>query len=333
MMIKKIALLDPSMKSNGKTSPNLGDIIIYESVKEMLSEVFPGHSLVRISTHEQITRAHKILINQSDFTFVGGSNLLTSHILAFDRLVPSKKRFFHFFPGFKNVVPVGVGWSSYIGEPDFHTRKYYKNIFHRKINLSVRDSYTKNKLQSSGIKNVVNTGCPTLWNIKNRIPQKFNHSLEDILFTLTDYHPDEVADNKLLETLIRYKNKRLVFFPQGPADADYLQSLSVYRDNSTQFYLLPYNFEEFKNYTANNEFNYIGTRLHCGIRCMQLQQPALIIGIDNRAVEIANDTLIPVVKRNDVETIETWMKGGQIFNTQTTIPHHEISRWKAQFKD
>lgn len=332
-MEKKIVLLDPSIKSNGKTSPNLGDIIIYEAVKEMLSEVFPGNSLIRISTHEQITEAHKILIKESDLTFVGGSNLLTSHILTFDRLVPSKKRFFHFFPGFKNIIPIGVGWSSYNGKPDFHTRKYYKNIFNKKINISVRDSYTKNKLLSAGIKNVINTGCPTLWNIKNTIPQKFNNVLEDILFTLTDYHPNIAADNKLLETLIKYKKKRLIFFPQGPADLDYLQSLDIYKNNKAHFNLLPYDFEEFKIYTSNNTFNYIGTRLHCGIRCMQLQQPGLIIGIDNRALEIANDTLIPVVERNDFESIDTWLGGGQVFKTQTTIPHNEINRWKAQFKD
>ena len=54
---------------------------------------------------------------------------------------------------------------------------------------SVRDEYTKDMLERIGIKNVINTGCPTMWSLTEehckQIPIKKSNS---VVFTITDYN-------------------------------------------------------------------------------------------------------------------------------------------------
>lgn len=52
-----ITLLDPSLNdNNGTPALNLGDIIIYDSVKKILAELFPAIEVVRLSSHQWFTK-------------------------------------------------------------------------------------------------------------------------------------------------------------------------------------------------------------------------------------------------------------------------------------
>jgi hypothetical protein len=314
-----IVLLDPSIRDNNLPSYNLGDIIIYESVKKFLDEKYPDAEIIRISSHQKILDAQKKLIKNADMSFVGGSNILTSNILTFDRMVPSKKRFFHFFPGFRNIITIGVGWSKYDQIPSFHTKVYYRNIL------------SKENFHSMGLNKVINTGCPTIWSLQNRLPLNFDHSYKTTLFTLTDYCRDEDNDNKLIEIILKNTDGKYYFFQQGPRDREYLESLSSYKKNAAMFELLPYDYQIFTNFVNNTRFNFIGTRLHSGIKCMQSNNPALIIGVDNRAIEMHKDFKLPVVKRGEHEKVLKWIGGDMIFLEPLNIDKDAIQNWTNQF--
>lgn len=128
-----ITLLDPSIQDNsGIDSDNLGDLIIYQSIKQILEDLFPGKEIKRISTHQYIQKKETGIINDSLFAFVGGTNILTSDIRNFPRLSPVKRKGFYLFPGFRNLVLLGTGWSAYQPPVDLPTRIYYKQILKKK---------------------------------------------------------------------------------------------------------------------------------------------------------------------------------------------------------
>lgn len=77
-------------------------------------------------------------------------------------------------------------------------------------------------------------------------------------------------------------------------------------------------------------FDYIGTRLHGGMRCLQNQRRALIIEVDNRATEIAKDTGLPTVKRDGFATISGWIEGA--VRPSIHLPLDAIAQWRGQFK-
>ena len=91
-------------------------------------------------------------------------------------------------------------------------------------------------------------------------------------------------------------------------------------------------YASFKEYIKNEEFVYIGTRLHAGIKCIDAGRKSIIISIDHRSAEIANDTFIPVVKRGEYTIISNWIEKKEVFNKPIQIPLEDIEKWKTQFK-
>jgi hypothetical protein len=325
-----ILLLDPSLMHNGN-SLNLGDLIINESIMKILPELFPGIEIKRVTSHGWIDEKQVELINKSMCTFVGGTNILTSDIRNAGRLTPPKRRIRYLFPKFSNVVLLGVGWEKY--EPssfDIYTFTYYNRILRRSCYQSVRDSYSKNKLKKVYMGKVLNTSCPTVWNLNTAFVNKFESSYNKILFTLTDYAKNPEYDSKLIESILNAGQKEIFFFPQGSKDIEYLETLDIYIKNKSKIQLLPYSFEDYIKFVESNEFNYIGTRLHGGIRCLQKERPTLIIGLDNRSLEIQKDINLNVVKREDITTIRKWIEG-KFIPPALKLPYADIKKWKAQF--
>lgn len=68
------------------------------------------------------------------------------------------------------------------------------------------------------------------------------------------------------------------------------------------------------------------------MRALNYGKRAIIIGIDNRATEISNDTGLLVLNRDDVAT-----RLDEIINTNLNysinLPWENISKWKSQFHD
>ncbi len=85
---------------------------------------------------------------------------------------------------------------------------------------------------------------------------------------------------------------------QTPADLDYSRSLVAglsYLDPSV---------EALDRELANdNDLDYVGVRLHAGIRALQHGRRALILAIDNRATMVGRDFGFPTVPRHAFEQI------------------------------
>lgn len=303
---------------------NLGDHIIMHYCNEILNEIFGNYEFVDISTHLIPTNAQEEKVKQTKLKFVCGTNLMTSHI---------EKHWNWYLPdglrrklNYRNVILLGVGWKNYEDECSEYSKMIYKSILNPNILHSVRDKYTEQKLKNAGIYNVINTGCPTMWRLTPEfcldIPKKKSKS---VITTITDYRRDIEHDNKMLEILGKnYDNVYL--WLQGKCDEEYLNSLTVPSNLST----IPASMDDYENYLNMGDVDYVGTRLHAGIFALNHHIRSLIIAVDNRAHEIARDTNLPIIDRNDLlDELESRILSE--WTTDIKINQRNIELFKSQF--
>lgn len=318
LIMKKIVLLNPAISSF-----NLGDHIIYDSVSRELKNLLDDSFIVEVSTHLPVSKWLK-KTKDFDLSFVCGSNLLRGKMNSSFRQWDIN---LHSVKYIRPSILMGVGWWQYGDDPNLYTKYLYKRVLSSTEIHSVRDSYTLTQLEKLGYTNVLNTACPTMWRLDRNhcstIPQ---HQSNDVVFTLTDYNQDLVQDTLMIEILIScYKN--VFFWPQGSNDLVYFRSLKV--DQSKVKIINP----SLKDYDSilKSRIDYVGTRLHAGIRALQHQRRAIIIGIDNRAIEKQKDFNIVCIRRDMIGS-KLKSKITSSFATEIEIPSENIKIWKKQFK-
>lgn len=329
----KICILDPGLwDNNGTLSMNLGDIIIQRAVSQELENIFGECEFTRISSHIRMKEEQFRLMEDSDMIIVGGSNLLGNGILTRRELLRFKVSFWRQWAltiqdarRIRNAILIGAGWWHYEKFIGPVTRMILIAALSDNAIHSVRDEYTKKKLNSIGIKNVVNTGCLTMWSLANIDPAAIpTEKSENALVMLTDTQPIPEHDAELLRILAE-KYKRVFCWPQGSGDKDYVTSLGIpviMLDHSTQA------IEDFIRW--EKDWDYVGSRLHGGLLCLQAKRRTLILRIDNRATEIAKDTGLFTVDRTDLASISRWIDGPT--RTKININREAIDLWKSQFK-
>ncbi|WP_431223031.1 polysaccharide pyruvyl transferase family protein [Serratia sp. L9] len=259
------------------SSLNVGDSIINDSARKELRKIFPLKQFVTYPTHIGLSSKGIFLHNNCYRSFVCGTNILNSNMLLnkqWDIDIIDALRM-------KPLILMGCGWGSYQKKPNAYTKKLLNLLLSKDHLHSVRDSYTLKMLQRLGIKNVINTSCPTMWALTKdamkMVPTKKSNS---VVFTLTDYRKDYENDNFLIAFLLNNYDS-VSYWVQGSDDLKYLQSLGDFKDIK----IIPPNLGSYDAFVSNNSCDFVGTRLHAGIRALQNNRRTLIIGVDNRAEE------------------------------------------------
>lgn len=170
----------------------------------------------------------------------------------------------------------------------------------------------------------VNTCCPTTWSLTPEhcaaIPSA---RAPAVVFTLSAWRQDAAADRAFVEILRRHYSK-LFFFPQMQDDYQYFRSFGW-----DDIRIPATTCRAYSRFLDDEDVDFVGTRLHGGIRALQKRRRALILSIDNRAAEIGSDTGLPVVPRSDGKKVEAWIEAGA--PTTLQLPQDAIDYWKAQF--
>lgn len=311
-------------------SLNMGDEIIMDAIMLHLETMFEHQQFCRFPTHYALAPKTLKKAWKNPLAFVGGTNLLRN----FWRYRARKNQWaIGFFDAFRMqpAILMGTGWNSYADAPEWKAKVFYRNALHRNYVHSVRDEYTLNKLKACGVNNVVNTGCPTLWQLTPEHQRKIPIGKSDsVVFTITDYSRDMAKDLQLVECL-KKNYKKVYFWAQGSEDNHYYDDLA--KNNATLFdsiERIPTNLNSYNQLLINNEIDFIGTRLHAGIRALQLGRRAIIIGIDNRALEMQKDFNLPVVKRDDLNSLGNLINSN--WQPKINIAMQTVLDWKAQFK-
>ncbi|PMK31574.1 capsular biosynthesis protein [Vibrio lentus] len=308
-------------------SLNVGDEIINDSAYKHLKDIFPMRQFIRLTTHDGISNVGLNRSSVSDYRFICGSNLLNSNLILSQQWNFTLLDFIRM----KNMIVMGVGWSNYQANPSIATSWVLRNRLDPNYYHSVRDTYTETQLKSIGIKNVINTSCPTMWDLNEAHCEKIpTDKSENVVFTLTDYRPDVRRDEYLISTLKRcYDN--VYFWVQGSKDLSYFYSL----DNSIKenIIIIPPSLNDYDEILDSElSLDFVGTRLHAGIRALQKSRRTIIIGVDNRAIEKNKDFNIPVILRTDLEEKLFSMIESK-FKTEINLPEENIRKWKMQFSN
>jgi polysaccharide pyruvyl transferase WcaK-like protein len=313
-----ITLYDTSIASK-----NIGDFIIMDAVRNELEPLIPQEQIITLPTHDSIGFEGLKLLRKSNFSVVGGSNLLSSNILSYKQWKFNAVDLLFL----ENSVLMGVGWWQYQKKADFLSALIWKRLLHNDMIHSVRDELTEKKLNEIGIKNVLNTSCATMWKLDqehcNQIPKNKG---EIVVFTLTDYNQDPIADRTLITNLIANYDK-VHFWPQGTGDSAYFDTLM--EEIKGHVFLLDPNLTALNTILSLENIDYIGTRLHAGIRALQLKVRTIIIGIDNRANEKSKDFNLLVIERKDINHLNDVINSS--FETKIVLPMNNIIKWKSQF--
>jgi len=315
--IKKIVLYNPAI-----SSLNMGDHIIFDGANNQLEDLLNQAFVVEISTHLPVSRYLRHT-KDFDYKFVCGSNLLRGKM---NRLFRQWDINIFNASQVGPCILVGTGWWQYGDEPNLYTKKLYKKVLSSNYYHSVRDSYTEKQLNKMGFNNVINTGCPTMWSLTKEhcrdIPKE---KAKEVVCTITDYNQDIERDSKLFQILCdNYENVYL--WIQGTKDYEYFQKLNI---KNQKVQIISPNMKSYDS-VLEKDIDYVGTRLHAGVRALQKKKRTIIIGIDNRAIEKQKDFNLTCINRDEIEALEE--KINSIFSTEINMPIDNINKWKSQFK-
>ena len=307
-----VVLLDTSLGTK-----NVGDCIIMENCEKQLGKVLDLKNAQHISTHKLNTKDF-----DGKYKFLCGTNILSCRMRQYGLWkLPRNLNSYH------DIILLGVGVDSYNNKSDFYTRYLLRYMLSKNYIHSVRDSFAESCLKNMGFDNVINTGCPTMWGLTpehcSKIPTK---KANNVICTITDYCRDEQNDKKMLEILLS-NYEHVYLWLQGSEDEDYIQSLRL-KDKIT---IVPNELSEYDKILQLEDLDYVGTRLHAGIRALSAGHRTIIISIDNRAESISKDTGLPIILRNEIsEKLESRIKSN--FSTIIDLPWENIKRWVNQLK-
>ena len=321
--MKKMAILNTAVFSF-----NQGDYIIMESAKNNLKDILRQNFIVEIPTHSpalhsyQYGKSIKKDLQEMNPKFVCGTNLLNKNMM---RRRTTWNLKLHDAKYINNCVMVGVGAGN-IGKFNWYTRKILKRALSREYIHSVRDEEAKQMLESLGFK-VLNTGCITLWGLNKEHCDKIPiHKKEKVVFTLTDYKKDKEHDQKLIDILNK-NYKELYFWVQGFGDLKYLDEL----ENTDRVKIIGSSIEEYTEFLRDVECDFVGTRLHAGIKAIQEYKRSIIIIVDNRARSMKRDYNLNCIERDELEEkLEDFINSD--IKTEIHINNNKIKEWKQQFK-
>ncbi len=306
----EIVHVDPAVGTS-----NLGDFIISEAVSKSLDLIFPDARRSVVSSRD-MGQVSLNKVTEADYAFFGGTNALSANpLFGYRQFSTSRNSAIQL----RNMTLLGVGWWQYQGKSNFLTRRFYQRMLRNDVMHSVRDEYTRKKLDEMGISNALNTGCPTMWELSS-----FTKEIgSTAVFTLTDYHPNLERDGSFLRSMLK-KFEKAFFWPQGAGDVAYLSRLTNDID-AERIEILPPSIRSL-DAAFRSGACYVGTRLHAGIRALQNRAPSYIIAIDNRALEMSRSDSLHLTK----PTLTDIHLGAQ-FEFEYT-PRSEVQEFLAQFQ-
>ena len=310
---------------------NLGDEIILKYCNRVIAQCFPRflYKRVDLPTHSPVDSQYEELMKKADLQIVCGTNILCPHVETYNlwKMEGGVDR-----SAYRNVIMLACGWNRYSSEISDESRELYCSILSRDHIQSVRDGYTKSRMEEMGFQNVINTNCVTLWNFSDRMMKRIPaEKASAVVFTLTAHKKDMTRDTFLIETLMSNYAK-VFFWPQGDRDEAYLRKLlSASGIPRKRISVLERSLKAYEKLLNRGGIDYVGTRLHGGCHALNKGIRTLIIGLDNRSIEIGKDTNLPIVHAEDVERMLPEMINAPI-RVELRIQRDNINQWKKQFR-
>ena len=309
--VPKIALLDPSIDNQ----TNMGHQILSQDARWAILNAYPNARVYRFPASQALNDKQYKSIKLCDRVFICGGTMLNSNMNDDSNWAVTLQDIFKLKP----VTLLGVGWQCEKQGANLFTRTLLRGILTQDLQHSVRDEYTKYRLQQIGIKNVINTSCPSFWDLSNATQQFIpKRKAKDVVFTLDWERQDPSTDKRILR-LLAQQYRQLYYWPQGIRDQRYLDQLTdepvIIVDDDVRH--LDRLFEE------HDDIDYIGMRIEAGFRAIQKRKRAILLDIDGSANELGNSINLNVVTRQDTTALRAWI--GSSHRTRICPPNESIN--------
>ncbi len=323
--MEKIFCFDTSIGT-----PNMGDYIIAESCERELEFILRDRFVIHYPTHTPVSywyqNFEKTALGGSEgevlYKFLFGTNIINRNMLVPTPLWNINLANTRIARG---TVCVGVGLGSDDRKPNLYTRTLLRRVLSRELVHSARDEKTAAFLRSLGLK-AINTGCATTWQLTDaHCAQIRKDKSGAVIFTLTDYKKDPESDKRLIEILRRCYGE-LYFWVQGRGDYEYLASLG----ELDGIHIVSPALSAYTEVLREKEVDFVGTRLHAGIKAMQMKRRAIIVEVDNRATDMKGSIDLPTVKREEIPSRLEGMINSS-FEIRLGVKEEAIHTWKEQF--
>ncbi len=311
-------------------SQNVGDYIIYDSIKREIKDIITNDFLVEYATHTPISHWYQNTnknplyryCQEAQYKFIAGTNILQYHMMR--PWANWNVNICNCAP-YKNSILIGAGINPNRPAMDTYTKHLYRKILSKEYVHSTRDEKTKQVLESLGLR-AINTGCATTWCLTKEHCAKIpTVKAKNTIFTLTDYKKDPIQDQLLINILLEnYDN--VAYWVQGAEDFSYLKSLK----NTERITIIPPHLAAYQHALADGNVDYVGTRLHAGIFAMQNLVRSVIISIDNRTRDMKKSYSLNTIERRDIHNLDKILKSNIV--TNININEKGIKAWKGQFQ-
>lgn len=318
--LDSVAVFDPSLATR-----NAGDEIISDAARKQIRRVMPMAFQATIPTHERIGARSYRFSMQAKHSIVAGSNILSGHMML-DR----QWRFRPWDALFvKDLILLGVGWRAYGQSRSTPSDMLMRKILSKDGFHSVRDEHTKTEMGKRGIKNVLNTACVTMWDLDlaglAELPQKKSHRV----LTTVNVGQKKAGEIEFLKLLCEEYDEVFVW-PQGIDDEFYVKDIIAQLPKVKKIGATLAAYDEMLADPQGIDF--VGNRLHGGVRALQHMRRATILAVDNRASEIARDTNLPVISLADgIDAVRDAIRNPKPI--EVTLPTEQIAQWRGQFAD
>ena len=272
---------------------NAGDFLIKHRAKQLFSTLRPDRSIIDIDRWNELTSEQLTTINSSKaLILMGGPALqqnfysgiypLTSNLA--DIKVP--------------IIMMGLGYKEHDGSWE-KTSKYklsdssivlLKRIDSNGYQSSVRDYHTLNVLLNKGIKNVIMTGCPALFDINYLAKAPvYPNKIKTIGFSLgVSYIESQTMDLQMKQCILKIKE----YFNKSELTAYFHHS--IYQLSRQQMEMVQWLKKNKINYkdisgSADNLIKaysgcdlHIGYRVHSHIFSSSISKPSVLFAEDSR---------------------------------------------------
>src|SRR5699024_9456661 len=111
-------------------------------------------------------------------------------------------------------------------------------------------------------------------------------------------------DSFMLNTLKKQYESVFIWL-QGSNDFNYFNSFD--NDIKEGIQIIPANLSLYNNFLDTHDCDFVGTRLHAGIRAMQKKKRTIILSVDNRAREMGRDFNLNVLDRKNIQELEAFI--------------------------
>lgn len=315
--LDSVALFDPAIATR-----NAGDEIIAEAARAEVAALFPTAFLARLPTHERLGPRSWRLARQSRARIVAGSNILSPR-MPFDRQWRIRPWDLAAVRGLRLLA---AGWRGEDERQRPLSDAMLRALLARDGLHSVRDGQALRCLRARGVTNAVNTGCVTMWRLDPGALAALPAARARRVVTTVNAGRPHPADRPVLELLLaRYEEVWL--WPQGIDDLALARELA---QTHPGLRLVGPTLAAYDALLARGEIDFVGNRLHGGIRALQHGRRALILEVDNRAREIARDTGLPTLPvAAGAGALAARLAAPQPI--RLTLPRDAIARWRAQF--